>query len=164
MPPVIQITSNPSFRELSHRARKANKRMDEGRREMMRKIGRTVIFYERLEAPERTGKFKKSLIYRTAQSGATITLKTFSAQPLGKWIIGGTRPHIIRAKRVKFLRFFWPKGPNGPGVYFFRSVNHPGTKPNPYHERAWRRAQPEAVVELRKLGGRFVADLSGGAQ
>ena len=41
----------------------------------------------------------------------------------------GTRPHLIRAKRAKALRFYWEKGPRGPGIYFFRQVMHPGYKP-----------------------------------
>lgn len=41
----------------------------------------------------------------------------------------GTQPHPIFAKNGGLLRFFWANGPQGAGVYFFRSVNHPGTKP-----------------------------------
>lgn len=38
----------------------------------------------------------------------------------------GARPHIIRARRAKVLRFYWPNGPAGAGTYHFRHVNHPG--------------------------------------
>ncbi len=63
------------------------------------------------------------------------------------WIIGsndeilryylqGTKPHIIRPKNRKALKFNWPKAPISPqsptsnGFFFFKEVKHPGTKPN----------------------------------
>jgi len=39
----------------------------------------------------------------------------------------GTRPHVIRPVRKKALRFV-----SGGAVVFATSVNHPGTRPNPY--------------------------------
>lgn len=45
------------------------------------------------------------------------------------WVHEGTEPHVIRAKNAKVLAFFWHDGPDGPGVYFFREVHHPGTAP-----------------------------------
>lgn len=44
----------------------------------------------------------------------------------------GTTPHLIMARNGGLLSFYWATGPNGPGQYFFRSVNHPGTAPIPY--------------------------------
>jgi len=42
------------------------------------------------------------------------------------YIIGGTRPHPIVARRAKALHFYWDR--LGREV-FFKSVQHPGTKP-----------------------------------
>jgi hypothetical protein len=42
-----------------------------------------------------------------------------------KWLNDGTRPHVIRPKRKKALRFFWRKIDR---VVYFRQVNHPGTR------------------------------------
>lgn len=43
----------------------------------------------------------------------------------------GTRPHIIRPKSPGgVLAFRWPKV--GPGMFFFRSVQSPGTSPHPF--------------------------------
>lgn len=39
----------------------------------------------------------------------------------------GAKPHTIRARRVKFLRFTVAGK-----VVFAKKVNHPGNKPNPY--------------------------------
>ena len=46
-------------------------------------------------------------------------------------VVGGSRPHVIRGNPT--LAFRWPR--RGPGVFFFRSVNHPGTTANPFFER-----------------------------
>ena len=47
----------------------------------------------------------------------------------------GARPHVIRARRVHFLRFVW----HGE-LRFFRKVNHPGNRPYKFGYRAWRSA------------------------
>ena len=49
----------------------------------------------------------------------------------------GTRPHIIRAKNVKVLRFVQ----NG-AVRFAKFVRHPGTKPRPFMQQAADRTKP----------------------
>jgi len=49
-------------------------------------------------------------------------------------VVGGSRPHVIRGNP---LAFRWPKA--GPGIFFFRSVNHPGTKPNLFFEQITKR-------------------------
>lgn len=41
----------------------------------------------------------------------------------------GTSPHPIAAVNASALHFFWPKGG---GYVFFASVNHPGTRPQPW--------------------------------
>ena len=48
----------------------------------------------------------------------------------------GTRRHVIRPKRAERLAFFWAK--EG-GVFFDTEVTHPGTKADPFLERAMRR-------------------------
>lgn len=47
----------------------------------------------------------------------------------GEFVIEGTPPHVIRARRGRALRFNWPKAG---GVVFFAKVNHPGTTANPF--------------------------------
>jgi hypothetical protein len=73
-------------------------------------------------------------------------------QPLGTFIVRGTKPHIIRAKHAKALYFFWGKvgaftivpksggfkthwGADGKLRIGKGHVNHPGTKPNDFIER-----------------------------
>jgi len=93
-----------------------------------------------------------------------IKINIFAAGPHKKiwgYVVGGTRPHKIRAKRGKSLAFMWggpgsyvpktspPAKFGGPGTVrggkmaFPQSVNHPGTKPRPFpeeirkEEKAW---------------------------
>ena len=56
----------------------------------------------------------------------------------------GTRPHRIEAKNGKALYF----QVNGKGV-FARSVNHPGTKPHPFMQKAADYARVLIVAEMR---------------
>lgn len=39
-----------------------------------------------------------------------------------------TSPHIIRAVNAPMLRFWWDRGPQGPGIYHYLWVRHPGTR------------------------------------
>ncbi len=39
----------------------------------------------------------------------------------------GSPPHPIEGRPL--LRFWWPNGPRGPRIYFYRFVNHPGNAP-----------------------------------
>lgn len=159
---VITVTSKPTFRDLRGSFAKAEKELLEDKRNGMRSLGRRWVAIAREEAPQgKTGKFRKSIAFRTSQTGNTVGFSTYSAQPLGKWIIGGTKAHPIRARRARFLRFFWPKGPDGPREYFFRKVQHPGTQPNPYHRRATDKWMPEADTELRRISTRYVMKLQG---
>lgn len=52
----------------------------------------------------------------------------------------GTRPHIIRARNAKSL------ANKRSGQFFGRIVNHPGTKANPFLQRAVDNSQPEIDV------------------
>lgn len=49
------------------------------------------------------------------------------------YVLDGTRPHIIRARRAKYLRF-----EVGGQVMFRKMVRHPGTDPNDFMGRALR--------------------------
>jgi hypothetical protein len=80
-------------------------------------------------APKNTGELARttgvevvSVSQRSIRSVAAIDVS------YGEYVVQGTRPHIIRAKRG-VLRFYWPKAGR---VVYFRSVKHPGTKPDPF--------------------------------
>ncbi|PWI06533.1 hypothetical protein DIZ27_32860 [Streptomyces sp. NWU339] len=50
-----------------------------------------------------------------------------------RFVLDGTRPHIIRPRRAKALRF-----ETGGRVVFAKRVRHPGTRANPFLQRALR--------------------------
>ncbi|MFP3118159.1 hypothetical protein [Streptomyces sp. Iso 434] len=53
--------------------------------------------------------------------------------PAVRYVLEGTRPHIIRPRRARALRF-----EVGGQVVFSRMVRHPGTRPNDFLGRALR--------------------------
>lgn len=59
-----------------------------------------------------------------------------SNAPYSLYVIKGTRPHTITGNPL--LGFFWPKVGQ---FVVFRSVNHPGTRPNNFLSRALRKAR-----------------------
>jgi len=157
--PVLHITTQPSYRDVFGRFAKANQQLLNDKREMLRRLGRRWVEIAREEAPVRKGDFRKSIHFRTFEAGQTLELRGYSAEPLGRYIREGTDPHVIRARRAKVLRFLWPNGPRSSstfvGFHFYPYVNHPGTKPNPYHQRAYSRWQAEAGRELRRITVRY---------
>jgi hypothetical protein len=175
------ITINPPLRDISGRFVKANKALLESKRKIVRVLGKRWVEIAREEAPEgKTGKFRKSIAFRTFVKGKTTGFTSSSMQPLGKWIIGGTRPHIIRPRYKNALYFFWGKVgmftvvPKAGGFKTHVSggkfwigkgyVNHPGTKPNDYVDRAYDRWIDKTGYEVDKLADRFVISITGGSR
>lgn len=100
------------------------------------------------EAPENTGAYKGTI--HSVQHGGVgeIVLEYRAADPLTTFIIQGTAPHVIEASRASVLAFY-----NGGGeLVFARSVNHPGTKPNDYPNRAWNAASSAIIAQLAETG------------
>jgi len=91
------------------------------------------------EAPVRTGRLRRNIRSEPfrmtgpykGEGGVGISK---SAVPYAGYVRWGTRPHIIRCRRPAYaLHFYW----NRVGRWvFFDHVNHPGTKPNTFLERA----------------------------
>lgn len=100
-------------------------------------------------APRRTGCLQDSIVKRVefgTPEGFVIRIvsDTTPCSPTRTsyswWVEEGTQPHQIIGNPT--LAFNWPNGPNGPGLYFFKSVMHPGTAPTHFMKRAL----PLAVV------------------
>lgn len=66
--------------------------------------------------------------YWTRERGRKLTVAVGSNRKIAELHHEGTRPHVIRARNAKALRY---ESDNGE-VVFAKSVNHPGTKPNRY--------------------------------
>lgn len=59
--------------------------------------------------------------------------------PYAPFVDTGTRPHIIKPRRARFLRFV----PAGGGVAFAKKVNHPGFAGHFYIRRTAERVRPK---------------------
>lgn len=156
----FQIKTTPPVRDLQGRFSAAASDI-EIRRSQILVEGRRFTELAKGEAPERTGQFKSKIHFRTFIEGNAVGFRTYTPQPLGKWIQGGTRAHTITARGSRVLRFFWAGGPQGPGIYFFYSVRHPGTSPNRFMGRAYRRWIPGARGSLRKMALGYTRILQG---
>ena len=74
----------------------------------------------------RTGNTRRS--FKVVRTGG-LALSLRSASKIAKFLEGGTRPHVIRAKPGGLLHFYWVRR----GYWFSgKSVNHPGTKAKEY--------------------------------
>lgn len=90
-------------------------------------------------APKKTGRLARSIHVRARGAGGRFaglggvniaSYEVVVAVPYAGYVSKGTRPHIIRVKNARVLT---------DGVRFFGTkVNHPGTRPNNYLERALR--------------------------
>lgn len=101
------------------------------RRELRIAAGQ-VVNRAKIFAPVDTGRLRASVDYRTS-SFFSLRPKAhvFSDVEYAPFVNDGTRPHIIRPKNAKALRF----RVNGQVVYA-RVVHHPGTKARPFLDRA----------------------------
>ena len=159
MTEFTRIVLKPTFRSLSGRFVKASEEVFASHQEAIQELGETFIRIAREEAPAKSGKFRRSIRASYSNDQKTMSFRTHHAEPLGSWIIRGTRSHVIRPVRRKALRFYWEKGQFGPGIYFFMKVNHPGTQPNRYLDRALHQWDWDSRVDLlrRKISTRWEA-------
>lgn len=161
---VFTLTASPTFRDIHGRFVKASDELTAIKRQELKPEAERLRNLAREEAPRKTGKFAKSIVYRTYSSGNEVGFTIQSAKPLGDWILEGTRPHRIVARRANVLAFYWKNGPRGAGMYYFRSVNHPGTKPNRFMGRAYRRWLPGARACLTRISTRYVKIIQGASK
>ena len=75
----------------------------------------------------------------------------------GRFVREGTRAHTIKPVTAPYLHF---RLPNGQWVRT-KLVNHPGTRANPYHERALAEAAPQIQYIVTAMGQRITAWLGG---
>lgn len=159
MAEFTRIVLKPTFRSLSGRFVKASEEVFASHREAIQELGETFTRFAREEAPSKSGKFRRSISVTYSNDQRTMSFRTHHSEPLGSWIIRGTRSHVIRPVRRKALKFYWEKGWLGPGIYFFMRVNHPGTQPNPYLMRTLDRWDWDSQADRlrRKISTRWEA-------
>ncbi len=83
---------------------------------------------------ERAGRLRDAIRYerKVSLGEGLVTLRFDSHTPYTRYVIDGTRPHLITAKAARALHWVDASGRD----QFRRSVKHPGTKANPFPERA----------------------------
>ena len=126
-------------------------------REEMRDLGRAGVSVLRHYAPKRTGKFAEGFAYRTDARASSTTL-TFYVKGEHAYLLpmltGGTKKHPIYPHGDYPLRFFWPRGPEGPKIYYYMHVTHPGTLPDPFVANALDALSPQMVMSLARVARR----------
>jgi hypothetical protein len=143
------------YRDVKGRFARASDELRRAKRDEMRALGRTTVDTLQYYAPKDSGKFAEGIKYRTDESGNRTTLTLYVGGEhafLLDIITGGSRDHPIYPRGNYPLRFFWPRGPEGPKVYYYMSVQHPGTIPNPFVERAMDALSPQFEMALSRVG------------
>jgi HK97 gp10 family phage protein len=93
-------------------------------------------------APWKTGKLAGSIVKDVSEDEASINALASYAV----FVVKGTAPHEIRPVNASVLAF-----EAGGGVVFTRLVRHPGTKPNPFMQRAVEAAREKVDVAFAEL-------------
>ncbi len=158
----IIIIFKPQLRDLLGRFAKAKGVFVATKAKEMKELADVAKGLAQEEAPKKDGRFAQGIDTRLFLQGETLGFRMFSPQPLGGWIRGGTKPHPIPKvpKTTGALAFFWGAGPQGAGTYFFKQVQHPGTKPDDYALRAKNRLLPLARVAMRKMALSYTIELT----
>jgi len=176
MPEFLTFSFKPPFRDLRGRFAKATEEMLKTKRDEIRALGQAGSAALNAAAPVgRRRVLSRSHKFKTFERGTTIELRFYS-DAVGQFVRQGTKPHIIRAKRAKALAFHWPKvgmmafvpragfpftGVAGGAFWIGKGyVNHPGTQPNPYHERAFASLQPTMRDALNRIARAYTETAS----
>lgn len=137
--------------EVARHTAQASRRVAPIMKRLLRSVGRRGVALLRNFAPVKTKKLARSIHYAVTGPDSRLRVNFFDRVPYGGFVISGTRPHFIKAKPGGVLRFTV-----GGQVRFAKSVQHPGTKPNPYPKRAARPFQRDAR-EIVMAGMREIA-------
>lgn len=116
-------------------------------------IGRTLMRYEApISKGPNAGQLRRKIRYERRTSVGSVKLMYGVNVRYAKWVVSGTKPHVIRPVAARALRF---QGRGG--ITFARVVHHPGTRANDFPARAMTRfipvAQGRLTTIMRELGG-----------
>lgn len=92
---------------------------------------RLIMNAARVEAPVRTGNLRALIGMKMRVTRTLVIGEVFSKARYSHYVHDATRPHIIRARRRRALRFEIEPGV----VVFRRMVMHPGTRGVPFLRR-----------------------------
>ena len=162
---LIMRFETQGFRDVQGRFAKRSERLAEMQRDLARKEGRAMVGLLREMAPKKSSKFAQGIHYRTTpfEGGTTVTIYVRGEHAhLLRFLVEGTHAHLIprggsaeQMAKGYPLRFYWEKGPRGPGVYYFWSVRHPGFEPKFLVAKAIERRLPEMRKSLQGVARRI---------
>lgn len=148
------------YRDMLGRFAKRTTALAATRRELAREAGRVMVEQLKIHAPRKTGKFAAGLFYRTYEYGDRSETRFYAGGEHSyvlPFLAEGTAAHPIprggtaaQQARGYPLRFFWPRGPHGPGIYRYWHVQHPGTAASPFIGRACATAQPRIAALMAR--------------
>lgn len=131
---MVQIEVKVNYNSLEagfrNKGAQVNSRIDK----LSKDITDVVHRWVQAEAPRKTGKTKASVKKQNFGSRGIVFVSK-SVAPHVFIVLEGSRPHKIVAKHKRALKV--------PGWGVFKSVNHPGTKPNPFVDRGAQKSQGE---------------------
>lgn len=90
------------------------------------------------------GTLRDSFSVQRSRLGGGITARFVSSAPYAKYVENGTAPHNIAPRNARALH--WD---NGGEDVFSPGVRHPGTKANPFVEKAIKAMEPMMRIALR---------------
>lgn len=137
--------------DVARHTSQASRRVAPIMKRLLRSVGRRGVTLLRNFAPHRSGKLAKSIHYSVTGPSNKLRVNFFDRVSYGGFVITGTKPHMIKAKGDGVLRFTV-----GGQTVFARSVQHPGTRANPYPDRAARPFRRDAR-EIINTGMREIA-------
>jgi hypothetical protein len=156
---AFQIKSSPDPQTIRQRLTAADRAKTQAQRQVIDRQARRFAAFAFIEAPKKTGRYAREITTRNITGPDMAGFEVLSPGPLGTFIQKGTRPHVIRAKNAPMLRFYWPKVGR---VVYFKSVNHPGTKPNRFYNRALQNWLPGAKADLSSIANAWTITMRGG--
>lgn len=124
----------------------------------MDKYGRLLVQAAKEEAPSRTGALRDSIGYElTGENTSEVQLHILMGnqrrpEVVVKTLLFGSLPHVIKPKRPGgVLRFEM-----GGKTVFAKRVNHPGTKRDPFLNRALQKTDSARRSMIGKIGALIV--------
>ena len=146
MAQLVTITVD-EIERIKGRITKAQQKIIDYATEDLREYGRTLRSKIQEEAPKKTGTLASTVRINTRKGGTKevhleVTMGNKSRpEVVVKTVLFGSKRHMIYPRKAKVLRFV----SSGGKVVFAKKVNHPGTKPNNFLERALALTKPDRV-------------------
>ncbi len=112
------------------------------RQKLIEKLADVAYVSAFFGAPWRTGKLAASIVKQVGDGEASIQ----ALAPYAVYVVNGTAPHEIRPVNARVLAF-----EVGGKMVFTAVVQHPGTKPNPFMQRAVEDARGKAEESFAEL-------------